>query len=117
MEPSLDQIRHVVLPGLARERGSSAPLDRDLGKRGAADLEDFCSLGSGDQFRQGNAVNAPDPTREMALVGQAGSDMTNKLDRSLLSQMHDVAVRTDANESGEQPGKMERAAARYLGER
>ncbi len=33
MEPSLDQIRHVVLPGLARERGSSAPLDRDLGKR------------------------------------------------------------------------------------
>ncbi len=71
-------------------------------------------------------MNAPDPTREMALVGkacahrdigQAGSDMTNKLDRSLLSQMHDVAVRTDANESGEQPGKMERAAARYLGER
>jgi hypothetical protein len=59
-------------------------------------------------------VNAPDPTREMALVGkacahrdigQAGSDMTNKLDRSLPSQMHDVAVRTDANESGEQPGK------------
>ena len=40
--------------------------------------------------------------------------MTNKLDRSLLSQMHDVAVRTDANESGEQPGKMERAAPRYL---
>jgi hypothetical protein len=35
--------------------------------------------------------------------------MTNKLDHSLPSQMHDVAVRTDANESGEQPGKMERA--------
>jgi hypothetical protein len=50
-------------------------------------------------------------------VGQAGSDMTNKLDRSLPSQMHDVAVRTDANESGEQPGKMERASPRYLGER
>ena len=31
--------------------------------------------------------------------------MTNKLDHSLPSQMHDVAVRTDANESGEQPGK------------
>ena len=54
-------------------------------------------------------MNAPDPTREMALVGkacahrdigQAGSDMTNKLDHSLPSQMHDVAVRTDANESG-----------------
>jgi hypothetical protein len=41
----------------------------------------------------------------MALVGKAGSDMTNKLDHSLPSQMHDVAVRTDANESGEQPGK------------
>jgi hypothetical protein len=50
-------------------------------------------------------------------IGQAGSDMTNKLDRSLPSQMHDVAVRTDANESGEQPGEMERAAPRYLGER
>src|SRR6202790_2136059 len=106
-----------------RERGSSAPLDRDLGKKGAADLEDSCPLGSGDQFRRGNAVDAPDPTREMAWSakacahrdsGQAGSDMTNKLDHSLPSQMHDVAVRTDANESGEQPGKMERAAPRYL---
>src|ERR1700730_10948170 len=47
-------------------------------------------------------------------IGQAGSDMTNKLDHSLPSQMHDVAVRTDANESGEQPGKMERAPPRYL---
>jgi len=70
-------------------------------------------LGSGDQFRQRNGVNAPDPTREMTLVGkacahrdigQAGSDMTNKLDRPLPSQMHDVAVRSGANESGEQPG-------------
>jgi hypothetical protein len=52
-------------------------------------------------------VNAPDPTREMALVGkgcahrdigQAGSDITNKLDRPLLSQMHDVAVRTIPNQ-------------------
>jgi hypothetical protein len=50
-------------------------------------------------------------------VGQAGSHMTNKLDRSLPSQMHDVAVRTDANESGEQPDKMERASPRYLAER
>src|ERR1700730_14352827 len=95
MEPSLDEIRHVVLPGLAARTRSFRAAAPRVRKGGAAYLEDSCSLGSGDQVRQGNAVNAPDPTREMALVGkacaqrdigQAGSDMTNKLDRSLPSQ-------------------------------
>jgi hypothetical protein len=103
-----------------RERGSSAPLDRDLGKREPLILKipalwarATSSVGETPWTRRprDGLVGKACAHRD---IGQAGSDMTNKLDHLLPSQMHDVAVRTDANESGEQPGKMERAPPRYL---
>src|ERR1700739_1738362 len=58
--------------------------------------------------RQRDAMNASDPTRQMALVGKAGvgSDFgqarppfPNKLDRTLQSEMHDIAMRCYADRS------------------
>jgi hypothetical protein len=77
-------------------------------------------------LREGNTVNASDPTREVALVGktcaycnlsQAASTITNEFDRASQSQMHDVAMRTDANGSREHASEMERAAPRHLCQR
>src|SRR5258708_24130895 len=101
-----------------------APESRE---KGATDLEDFCCLvPSGDQLGEGHAVNAPDPARQVALVGKgrAGCNVgktrtpvANELDRTLQSQMHDVTVRRHANRPGEHAREVEWAAARYRGER
>ena len=75
---------------------------------------------------EGDAVNAADPARQMALVGKARtcgdfgkaqSPVANELDRTLQSQMHDIAMRRDADGSREDPGEVKRAAPRYVGQR
>ena len=80
---------------------------------------------SGGKPRQRDAMNASDPTRQMALVGRAGvgSDFgqprppfPNKLDRPLQSEVHDVAMRSHADRSGEYPREMKRAATGNLGQ-
>ena len=62
----------------------------------------------------------------MALVGeacagcdfsQAGSPFANQLDRALQSEMHDPAVRGDANRSGEHVREVGGTPARYTRER
>jgi hypothetical protein len=71
-------------------------------------------------------VNAPDPTRQVTLVGkagasgdfsQAGSPFANHLDRTSQSEMHDVTVRRQANRSGEHAREVERATPRNVCER
>src|SRR5271169_2348458 len=84
------------------------------------------SVGSGSEPRQRNAMNASDPTRQMAPVGKPGpgSDFSqprptlpNKLDRTLQSEMHHVAMRGHADGSGKHPREMEWAAPRNIRER
>src|SRR5262249_44872980 len=71
------------------------------------------------EARQRDAMNASDPTRQMALVGKAGAGgdfsqprppFPNQLDRTLQSKMHDVAMRCHTDGSGKHPREMERAA-------
>src|SRR6202030_630745 len=71
-------------------------------------------------------MNASDPTRQVALGGKpgAGSDFSqprptlpNKLDRTLQSEMHHVAMRCHADGSGKHPREMEWAACRNIRER
>src|SRR5262249_17603669 len=71
-------------------------------------------------------VNATNPAPEVALVGEAcarrdfrqtGSPLSNERDRLSQSQMHDVAVRSHADGSGEHAGEMERAAPRDVCQR
>src|ERR1700730_7825963 len=81
---------------------------------------------SGGKPRQRDAMNASDPTRQMALVGKAGvgSDFgqprppfPNKLDRTLQFEVHDVAMRGHADGSGEHPREMKWAAPANIRER
>ena len=67
-----------------------------------------------------NTVDAPNPAREVALVGEAcgGRDfrqsmatVAHKLEGALQAQMHDIAVWSHADRSGEHARKVERAAA------
>ena len=71
-------------------------------------------------------MNASDPTRQVALVGKAGAGsdfsqprptLPNKLDRTLQSEMHHVAMRGHADGSGKHPREMEWAACRNIRER
>jgi hypothetical protein len=71
-------------------------------------------------------MNASDPTRQVALVGKAGAGgdfsqprptLPNKLDRTLQSEMHHVAMRCHADGSGKHPREMEWAACRNIRER
>src|SRR5258708_5602613 len=71
-------------------------------------------------------MNAPNPTPQVALVGeararrdfsQAGSPLANKLDRTLQSQTHDVTVRSHPDRSREHASEVEWAAPRYFRER
>ena len=71
-------------------------------------------------------MNAPHPTRQAALVGEArascdfgqtGLPVANQLDRSSQPEMHDPAVRGHANRTGEHAGEVERAAPRYFCQR
>ena len=71
-------------------------------------------------------MNASDPTRQVALVGKAGlgSDFgqprppfPNKLDRTLQSEVHHVAMRGHADRSGKHPREMEWAAPGNIRER
>ena len=72
-----------------------------------------------------NAVNAPNPPRQVALVGEASGScdvsqamptVAHHLKRALKAQMHDVAVRSHADRSGEYPRKVKRAATVDLGQ-
>ena len=78
---------------------------------------------SGSEPRQRNAMNASDPTRQVALVGKAGAGsdfsqprptLPNKLERMLQSEVDDVAMRGHADGSGEHAREMERAAPCYF---
>src|SRR5258707_14803056 len=60
------------------------------------------------QLHERDAVNAPNPTRQMTLVGkasarcdfgEAGPSVADQLDCALQSQMHDVAVRRHSHGS------------------
>jgi hypothetical protein len=71
-------------------------------------------------------VNAPNPSRQVALVGeargscdfsQAMATVAHQLKRALQAQMHDVAVRGDADRSGKYPREVKRAAIGDLGQR
>ena len=71
-------------------------------------------------------MNASDPTRQVALVGKAGAGsdfsqarptLPNKLDRTLQSEMHHVAMRGHADGSGKHPREMEWAAPGNIRER
>src|SRR5258707_15440194 len=86
-------------------------------------LADFLrpGTGSGEQLLEGDAVNASNPARQVALIGearvcrdfsQAGPSVANKLHRTLQSQMHDITVRRHSNGSAEHAGEVERAASR-----
>src|ERR1700754_4109273 len=77
---------------------------------------------SGSKLRGRDTVNEPNPTRQVTLiretgansdVGQTGSPVADEVDRLLQSQMHDVAVRADADRPGEHAREVERAAAGY----
>ena len=81
---------------------------------------------SGGQLREGDAVNAPSPARQVTLVGKArsrrdfskaGSAVANQLDGALQSQMHDVTVRGHSDGSGEDAREVEGAAPRQSCER
>ena len=95
-------------------------------KRATVRADAALSVGSGSEARQRNAMNASDPTRQMALVGKAGAGsdfgqprppFANKLDRTLQSEMHDIAMRCHADRSGKHSREMELAACRYIRER
>jgi hypothetical protein len=98
---------------------------RDLGRREQLIVKISAVLGwrSGGQLGEGDAVDAPNPTRQVALVGeacasgdfsQAGLPFVNQLDRSLQSEMHDPAVRGHANRSGEYAREVEWATPCYI---
>jgi hypothetical protein len=78
----------------------------------------FC-FWSGSQLGEGDAVNAPNPTRQVTLVseacpgrdyGEVASPFPDKLNRALQSEVHDVTVRRHADGSGKYAREMERAA-------
>src|SRR5277367_4877240 len=84
------------------------------------------SVGLGGEPRQRDAMNASDPTRQVALVGKpgAGSDFSHprppfpdKLDGTPQSEIHHVAMRRHADGSGKPPREMEWAACRNIRER
>jgi hypothetical protein len=98
---------------------------RDLGRREQLIVKISAVLGwwSGGQLGEGDAVDAPNPTRKVALVGeacascdfsQAGLPLVNQLDRLLQSEMHDPAVRGHANRSGEYAREVEWATPCYI---
>src|SRR5262245_54633752 len=71
-------------------------------------------------------MDAANPPRQMALIGKAGFygnlgkaefPVPNHFDRPSQSQMNDVAMRADADGSGEGAGKMELAAVRHFRKR
>jgi len=71
-------------------------------------------------------VNPPNPTRQVALVGetrrsrdfgQARSSITHKLDRTLQSLMHHVTMRRHADRASEHACEVELAAPDDAGER
>ena len=71
-------------------------------------------------------MDAPNPARQMALIRktrfcsnlrETEFPVSNHFDRPSQSQMNDVAMRADADRSGEGAGKMELAAVRHSRER
>ena len=95
-------------------------------KRAIVRADAALSVGSGGQPRQRDTMNASDPPRQVALIGKAsaGSDFgqprpafANKLERTLQSEVHDVAMRCHTDRSGKHPREMEWAAPREIRER
>src|SRR5208282_4263493 len=95
-------------------------------KRAIVRADVAVSVGSGGQPRQRDTMNASDPPRQVALIGKAsaGSDFgqprppfANKLERTLQSEVHDVAMRRHTDRSGKHPREMEWAAPREIRER
>src|SRR5205814_9292335 len=81
---------------------------------------------SSQKLSRRNAVNAPNPPRQVALVGeargscdfgQAMATVAHQLKRALQAQMHDVAVRGDADRSRKYTREVKRAAIADLGQR
>ena len=73
-----------------------------------------------------NTVNAPNPPRQVALVGeargscdfgQAMATVAHQLKRALQAQMHDVAVRSHADRSHKYTREVKRAAIGDPGQR
>jgi hypothetical protein len=71
-------------------------------------------------------VDAPNPARQMALIGKAGFrrnlretefSIPNQFDSTLQSQVNDIAIRAHADRSGEGAGKMELAAMGHFRKR
>jgi hypothetical protein len=65
-------------------------------------------------------VNAANPSRQVALVGEAyagrdfgeaPSSVTDKLDRTPQSQVNDITMRRDSNGSAEHPREVERTTS------
>jgi len=65
-------------------------------------------------------MNAPNPARQVALVGkscggcdvsQAVAALAQQLKRALQAQMHDIAVRSHTDRSGKHAREVKRAAA------
>ena len=74
----------------------------------------------------GDAMNAPNPARQMALVreagfcsdlGKANTPIANHLNRPFQSKMSDVLVRADANRSRKDTREVILAEACHSGER
>ena len=103
-------------------------VNRNLGRRERliVKISAVCGWWSGDQLREGDAVSAPNPTRQVALVGEAcagsyfgqtGTPFANQLDRSLQPEIYDPGVRGHANRSGEHAKEVERATPCYFCQR
>ena len=83
-----------------------APRTATRKKRAIVRADAALSVGSGSQPRQRDTMNASDPPRQMALIGKASADsdfgqpgppFANKLERTLQSEVHDVAMRCHTN--------------------
>jgi len=78
------------------------------------------------ELRERDAVNAPHPARQVALISEAAASgdfsqtappFANELDRALQPYMYDVTVRRDTDRASEYAGEMERAPPRNICQR
>ncbi len=109
------------------ERGS---LPRSRHRRRGRGVEVFSivaikGLTSSSELPHGDTVYAPHPTRQMALIGEAGfsgdlrkaqATLAQKLASALEPRPHHVAVGSDTNRAPERAAEVEGAEACYAGE-
>ena len=78
------------------------------------------------ELRERDAVNAPHPARQVALISEAAASgdfsetappFANELDCALQPYMYDVTMRRDTDRASEYPGEVERAPPRNICQR